>query len=199
MIQPHNLVTHRFGTARSGHLLNQRVSKQNNARIAFDRYVWHASPSGKSVGWTAVLILLLLWFHTTEEHGQLQKTRCGKKILYHLFQAKPSSPESSTAPAYATFKDSATLDFSSHFVIISLPQSDTTATNFTLFYTAPLWNRARIERHFSSSSPQIWIIFLTFVLHKALCTIVLIAGEGKGLFKPVLQQGERAGRKKIIK
>lgn len=163
MIQPHNLVTHRFGTARSGHLLNQRVSKQNNACIAFDRYVWHASPSGKSVGWTAVLILLLLWFHTTEEHGQLQKTRCGKKILYHLFQAKPSSPESSTAPAYATFKDSDPLDFSSHFVIISLPQSNTTATNFTLFYTAPLWNRARIETNIFFPLPPKYGLFFSLL------------------------------------
>lgn len=158
--------------------------------------MWHASPSGKSVGWTAVLLRLLLWFHPTKEHGQLQKTTCAKDIPYHLFQAKLSSPEGSTAQDLAIFKDSAPrLNYSSHLVIISLPQS--TATNFALVCTVPLWTRSRIERDIFTglppSCPQTEIISLTSVQHKALCTIVLIAGEGKGLFKPSLQHEERTG------
>lgn len=111
------------------------------------------------------------------------------------FKAKLSSLKSSTAQAYATFKDSAPLNYLSRLVIISLPQSNNTATNFAL-HSASLEQIQNRERHFyqtSPSSPQIWIISLTSVLPKALCTIVLIAGEGKGLFKPALQQGHSAG------
>lgn len=66
--------------------------------------------------------------HPTKKHGQLQKTTCAQEIPYCLFQAKLSSPESSTAQAFAICKDSVPLNYSLHLVTISLPQS--TATTF---------------------------------------------------------------------
>lgn len=71
------------------------------------------------------------------------KTPCVREIPQNLFQAQLSSPESSTGQAFAVFKDSVPLNYSSRLAIISLPQS--TANGFALVYMAPLWLKSRIE------------------------------------------------------
>lgn len=119
------------------HLLNERVFKQNHVHIVFYRYAWHTS-SGKSVGWTAVLILLL-WFHTTKEPGQLQKATCAFTTVTTYFKQMSQAQRVQQLKLLQYLKIQPSLNYSTHVVIISIPWF--TATNFALFYRASLWKR----------------------------------------------------------
>lgn len=179
--------------SRIRHLLTQSMSKQSYLHEVFDRYVWHASPSGKNGGRTAGS-LLLPWFHLTKEHGHLQKTTCVRETSSKLFQAQQRIQQAKLLQ-YLKIQF---LNYSSRLAIISLPQS--MPNSVALVYMAPLWIRARTEGDILTGLPLLYPLNMDIshasVQHKPLCNCT-DSNKREGAVQTWTTAGKAAWMKKI--